>query len=478
MPREPEPARYGVLDAENEEAGFVANMMFAEPADAAAYAKQLRAERGSGKFRVVRDVTDQEVWTAWQREYDRLRSGEYADLPEWFPRRPYHFPHWARDASRADQGWIAYTPTRLHAVQDRQVVLPASRYLARNFDDLSPDEISRLQQRLIAARQPTTFHITRDPAVVRDAYIDRRHCAESSDFPSCMRHGSGEYGLPEGRHPVDAYVGPTATLSLAYTKDTTGEIVARAIVAERSKRFVRVYGTDEARKRDLLDHLEARGFRRADDFAGERLHLEEHPRGNGAVVVPYLDGEAKWTDEEGTICFSDDAGAAVDCEVTCGWSVPNGYADEQCDRCGADGFAEDELTAVLVATSSMLGGNRYAAWCQCCVDDHALVCERSGREFDPETVDHGEVVIRLRPGYTEVWLQGYVDRNAFYCERTERYYSARAFTQLVVSTASGTETWCLEATEGEWRHDDAADEYLSVEDFPPDDAADAPALAA
>lgn len=451
-PAPPKPFR--LIDAEDDAGDYLPDLAFSTGAEAADYARAERTKTGR-KLRVAREVTPDEVNRGHERENCRLYDGTYARLPQWFPHRSRHYLHWAKDEAKRKAGWVAYSPTDRHLAEDRQVLILASRYLAKEQSHITPDEISRLTQRLLATFAPTEFKVTRDPAIGRLAYIGNAHCAESSDYPSCMRYPSAEYGLPEGRHPCDAYLGPNSTLSLAYTHvagDPT-QIMARAIVSERRKFYVRVYGYDEAARQTILAELEAAGYTRRSSFEGERLHLEPHPRNRGCVIVPYLDGDVQACDDDGNI----DAGGGIDCEVTSGRSEARG-GRARCECCGSR-VHDDEGTTV---------GGEF--WCDDCASEHAVYCERYGEYVQSYSAT---TTVRTRRG-TQEWCEDAVDNHAFRCESTDEHYSSDYFTSIEVHTAAGLATWCRESTRGEWREDDAGD-FWSVDDFPEgedDDATD------
>lgn len=431
--------RYLIADPQDESGEFIPGASFATPQDAATYVKAQRAVLGRA-LRIVPDVPDEDVRRGRDRESARFHDGTYTRLPSWFPQASQHYAHFALDSDKADQGFVAYTPTRVHAAQDRQVVLSASRYLSKLDRGLSADEIAALHQRLVASRKPATYAITRDRATVREAYVTRQ-CAESSDYPSCMAHTPRHFGL--SFHPAEAYVADGATFSLAYGKNDAGAFVSRAVVSEGSKTFVRVYGVEESDKLALARWLEEQGFARAEGFSGERIAMIDHPR--GGYVVPYMDGDTKTCDEDGLI----DEDGSFDLEVTGGRA--EGVSRFTCDHCG-DGADEDGAFEV-----------QGEMWCSHCAENNAIYCQRYGGRFAEDGV---EVVYRR--GWSETWCEDAANAHAFYCERTERHYSEDYYTQIEVQTASGIQTWCEEETT-RWHREDDNGAYWCEADFPEED---------
>lgn len=418
-------------------------------------AEYVAVQKASGQsLRVVRYLAPADVQAAREREYRRLGDGTYRRLPDWFWSlcNFEHFVHWAQDETKASKGWIAYSPDEAALVDDKQLSLPASRYLAKHCSRMSADEISRVFQRLICSLAPVTLHVTRDVATVREAYIGRNHCSESSDHPSCMRYDPAEFHLTD-THPCDAYVGPTATLALAYTKTAEGDIRARAVVAPNSKTFVRVYGYDEVDRQEILRLLNEEGYARADSFEGERLHLEPHPKYASFVVVPYLDGDATSCTSDGVICCDSDG--PISCDTTTGRARIHRYLT--CDRCDDD-FGEDDSDAETIDGET---------WCPSCVNRHTFFCH--GTEWRYISNDYDSVEVREDPrgNYTQTWELSYAEANAFLCERTEVYYDSAQFMAVEVRVADGFETWCLEDSRRHVRETDTG--YESKTDFPRDD---------
>jgi hypothetical protein len=299
---------------------------FSSAADAAAFITLAKAA-GPQKYRIHFECTSEEIWHAHAREHSRMQEEyegvQYVPTPSWFPKVEYpfnHMLHFAVDAVRRKQGWVAYTPDVRHLIEDKQLTLPASKYLAKFFPDTPAEEIAKLHIRLQSMFDPTTFYVTQDRDILHKAFIGTQHCAESSDYESCMRYGADEYRLPEGQHPVDAYFfdDPTESdFALAYTL-RDDEIVARAMVVPARKIFVRVYGNTEVDRQDILNHLKAARYKRAKSFEGARLCLRPHPKSRDELpVMPYVDGSIQTCNKAGVITDSD---WFYDCETTEGFA--------------------------------------------------------------------------------------------------------------------------------------------------------------
>lgn len=470
-------SHYRLVEVEKGDTAFVPGVQFAEARAAQEYAANDPALKG--KVRLWRYITVRDEVQAQDRERGRFNAGIYQQLPEeiWEAFLEHdvavpwnYFLHWATNPERAAQGWVAYSPTREALVDDKQTTLPFSKFLAKEAPHLAPHIISELQQRLVAERRPTTLHFTRDAGKVRDAYIDREHCSESSEHASCMRYPPEEFNLPSDMHPCDAYVGPNSTLSLAYTEDKEGDIRARAVVSEKAKQFVRVYGYKESDRTDILNKLRQAGYSRTKSFEGERLHLYPFPDTNCAddddsceqdsedrqyVVVPYLDGEACSCEPDGVIC--DGFNGAVACDTTEGktW-VRRKFA---CVGCSTT-FIETRLHGVTLLPADGPTTRQYV--CSPCYDRVGFRCQYTGNYYLNAT--HQSVMVHFRYDHCTV-EQGKALQHAFQCERTLEYYDRQTFQTVQVKTANGMQTWARVAIRlFAWRDDEG--NYYSRADFP------------
>lgn len=371
---------------------------FSTAADAAAYVKEAQAANPQ-KYRIHFECSDFEVYKAKDREHYRMRGEDgdtvYIPLPSWFPRVEYpfnHFAHCAVDEERRKQGWVAYTPDVRHLIEDKQLTLPASKYLAKFFSkEYSPEEIAKLHLRLQGSFDPTTFAITQDRAILHKAFIGTKHCAESSDYESCMRYDHDEYRLPAGQHPVDAYFfddPAQSSFALAYTM-RGDDIVARAMVVPSKKIFVRVYGDSEIDRHDILNHLKAAGHKRAKSYEGARLCLRPHPKSSrGLPIMPYVDGSIQTCDADGYITSED---WAYDCETTEGFGRPrddeDAYFDEDygtfyCERTEQE-YSERDYSRVDIFIpnpySNNLRNGTYVTWCNSATEGLRAYCPAADR---------------------------------------------------------------------------------------------------
>lgn len=430
---------FRLVDTADETGAFLPYHLYDNGKDASEAAK---AARASGKtLRVVRQPDDNEIWKARQRAYDRCQDGTWTRLASWVPTGSDHFLHKSEDADKAAAGMVACYPSLVHLVDDRPVVMAFSRYLSRFFgEDYGATEIARLTERYMAGLKPSTFQITRDRETVVRMFRDFRHCAESCDYVSCMAKPGPYFGLPDDRHPAEAYVGPGASLSLAYLETEDGTITARAVISEGRKFYVRVYGLEEHHKTALKAALDERGFRKKDGYEGETLWLDAYPNHRqNAVIVPYVDGNVQTCDSDGLIC--DDG--EIDCETTSGFARVSERVS--CDNCGERVSADDTIEV------------RGSHWCPDCVESSTWTCEATGEVY-PDSEDSVEVNTRWG---SENWCQDAADDRAFWCEHSEAFWSLRAYTAVTVVTPDGEQTWSnreaddhAEYVDGTWYHPD------------------------
>ena len=113
----------------------------------------------------------------------------------------------------------------------------------------------------------------------------------SFDYSPVRVYATTSYGLPDNG----------LRLFIQYTGELFGDdfkVLARAIVNIETNEYVRAYG-------DAADAiLRANGYERNRDcLDGEMLARIPHPEYDGAVLMPYLDGNQEGVDEEGEDAF-------------------------------------------------------------------------------------------------------------------------------------------------------------------------------
>jgi len=400
-----------------------ASETFASATEALAFRATLAGPRAT---RIARVISDD--WRT--REMNRLRNGIYTPLPRsitdsaWWvgsvPARD-HFAHMASDEER-----VAYTQSPEKGTDDKQTIIPVTKYLAKYFGDvLQPHEIAKIAD--VALGNNLRLVIKDDRESFRFAYYGQRVYNESSSAVSCMAKHFED--LP--CHPAEAYA--AGDLAIAYVPDPrdSDKILARAIVWPDRKQFVKLYGVDERARNNLENLLDAEDYTRADDFEGANLRAITFDS-DTKIIVPYLDGDAQHAEYDGSRTMRIVQSGNVDGTTTSGYTrIASRYT---CDNC-QDDVDEDDIQNV-----------QGEVWCQYCVDTHAFFCNRSD-EYYPDSESSEDVIVSSR-GRAETWHTDAVADHAFYCDRTEAYYCRNNFTDMEVSTANGVETWCEEKAEG------------------------------
>lgn len=203
------------------------------------------------------------------------------------------------------------------------------------------DEVCRIVSDKFATyleATPPVLHMLenpKQPAQWTIAYSSRAEL--NGNFCSCMRDSNS----------VRIYAHPDNNLQLAYlTHDNQplelgGKLIARTIINQRLRTFVRLYGTHENMR--ALQHLLTQ-----EGYTEDRYSLQGEPliriEQDGRFVCPYIDGIGNISDMGDRL----QVGGDIDADNTCGLS---GYAQHgtQCQRCGdfyndedEGGYVEDE----------------------------------------------------------------------------------------------------------------------------------------
>lgn len=251
------------------------------------------------------------------------------------------WPH----VSIQDAARLAYTRNCEHGAADRQTVTSIPKYLAQHFPNLQ----SHIVRDICAKFGSHEFRITHD--------LDQMLEWLAKSPKSCMRWD----GWSEGNfHPYKAY-DPRFGWGMAVRIDS-GEIMARALVNEQEKCFVRSFGAvDNDRGHSQCDSalnswLQAQGYSYDNSWSGCKLaRIERH----GELVAPYIDGDSQHVDDCGDHLVICDDGE-YECTSTSGTAeCVNGSHCEHCD--------------------SRIGRNDNSFWsgryedrliCESCCDEH------------------------------------------------------------------------------------------------------------
>jgi hypothetical protein len=421
----------------------VTSKTFASAQEAQAARPIYEIETGK-KLRIAK-VKGDDAWR--MREASRLADGTYKPLPQWWQDAAWwlanplpladHYAHMSTES--ADM--IAYTESAEKGARDIQTRISASRYLAKFFPDLRPEEISEISARFAAPEYK--LEIGMRPEDFEEAYNNQLVCAENSNYTSCMAQDKAYYRAPN--HPAYAYGAGDLGIAIFRNPDDAKQIMARAVVWPNRQTYVRLYGRAESDKAALRAALNAQGYRRADCFSGARMLKIER---RGSLLVPYIDGDAQMLEDAGEYLVVDQDGD-IDGENTSGWSCYESGSRYTCDHCG-DRMRGDDAHHV-----------QGEIWCESCAEDNSFYCEYY-EESLPSYNGCETVIVRRRREQT--WSSCAARNYAFRCERTDNLYSSGDFTEAEVETSSVVETWCLEANEGNY-FEDAQGDFYSCDDF-------------
>lgn len=237
--------------------------------------------------------------------------GEEDNLCNWLPYNNF-FIHEDPD----DNTLIRYTLNEEQGIADRQVSTRLGRFLQAHFADIiSAENIKNLATQHRVKGVPFTLHWANDALEIERVYME---CATGSCMSKTRDFWNLETDGGETVHPTHVYDSPD--IGLAYVKDLSGRVVARALINKLTNKFVRIYGHIEA----MLHLLREHGITEQGNLHGTRLR--RIPLANNRVAVPYLDGgvttfniEPDWLriSKQGSHNHPNYSVAAIDLPMTC-----------------------------------------------------------------------------------------------------------------------------------------------------------------
>lgn len=250
------------------------------------------------------------------------------------------WPHVSiQDASR-----LAYTRSVEHGAADRQTVTSIPKYLAQHFPNLQ----SHIVRDICAKFGSHQFQISHD--------IEQMLEWLAQSPKSCMVNRGWKSG---DFHPYRVY-DPKFGWGMA-VRIESGEIMARALVNEHQKCFVRSYGAvDNDRGHSQCDSalnswLQAQGFHYADGWHDCKLARIEH---HHELVAPYIDGDCQYVNDCGNylvICSDGEY------ECTSQHGTAESVDGSDCEECGSRIGRNDD--------SYLAGENEDYLICSHCCDN-------------------------------------------------------------------------------------------------------------
>lgn len=302
------------------------------------------------------------------------------------------WPH----VSIQDSSRLAYTRSVEHGAADRQTVTSIPKYLAQHFPNLQ----SHIVRDICAKFGSHQFQITHD--------MDQMLEWLAKSPKSCMvwQHWSdGDF------HPYRVY-DPKFGWGMA-VRIESGEIMARAMVNEFEKSFVRSFGAvNNDRGHSQCDSalnswLQAQGYHYANGWSGCKLARIES---EDSFVAPYIDGNCQSVDDHGNYLLICKDGE-FECTNTDGYSSDR--CGSHCEHCDSRIGRNDD--------SYWAGQNEDRLICESCCDEYYVFAY--GRNGDQYYEFANECT------YIESSGEWYVDRyfsdnNIVHAEDTEEYMHA------------------------------------------------------
>jgi hypothetical protein len=242
---------------------------------------------------------------------------------------------------------IAHYPTLKHLRDGREVVTKLGKYLTtfKDFIGMTETEIKDAVEKynaIVASR--TGWEVKYIESNDADGFVRiYRDCRAGS----CMK----------GTDAVRVYAHDKSVIRLAYIQSKSGEILARCIVREDFKQYIRVYpdanGSTEGKY--LQQYLKANGYTHG-NLDGCLLQMIEHEDEDDIYVAPYIDAGLDGNGSEGSaqsgelVDIDDKTYIEINTDGDLSLTMTNGWTDDvenedesECDDCG-DMEHNDDMT--------------------------------------------------------------------------------------------------------------------------------------
>lgn len=312
---------------------------------------------------------------------------------------------------------IAHYPTLRHLRDRREVITKLGKYLTtfKDFIGLNESEIKNYVEKynaIIASR--TGWQVNFIESNDADGFVNVYMKAK---VRSCMTYDNDDI-----KNALRTYAHDKSVLRLAYLTNGANEIIARCIVREDLKQYVRIYpdanGATEGRY--LQDYLKANGYTHG-NLDGCLLRAEPHEDDEDIYRAPYIDAGIQGNGAEnsaqsgtlmeidgtyyieintdGDLCLANTGGYTEDIENDDDYST--------CEDCG-DRVHNDDTTYTW--------HDQYV--CNHCIENrysYAYV-ERKREEYV-----HHDNIIEVKGVY--YWDEADLsDFDIYYCEASDEYH--------------------------------------------------------
>jgi hypothetical protein len=283
-----------------------------------------------------------------QREISRFNDGTYTSIPVSLDYPSSHYVHLS--TAKAEEDYVAYTPSDAYGVADRQVRLRFGRYLKKTFGSMADSEIqghvTALKSAVKMIESPATLHFATDIDTINQIFETRMNACGSS-VCSCM------YGKFNGDaiRPYHVYAN-SPDVAVAYVT-ANGEIIARSVVSTKDMEWVRAYsvadGDNDADCGTLRRLLGDAGYSKGDLYGNRLTKLDTED-----VMLPYIDHNGCHVKDKGRYWLVVDGEGDYAADNTDGTATPEG------DRCSTCGDREDNCECI---------------YCDCCQERYAHGCD-------------------------------------------------------------------------------------------------------
>ena len=306
---------------------------------------------------------------------------------------------------------IAHYPTLKHLRDGREVVTKLGKYLTtfKDFIGLSEADVKDIVEKynaIVASR--TGWEVRFIESTDADGFVRiYTNCLAGS----CMK----------GMDAVRVYAHDKSVIRLAYIQSLAGEILARCIVREDLKQYVRIYpdpnGSTEGKY--LQQFLKANGYTHG-NLDGCLLQMIEHEDEDDIFVAPYIDAGVQGNGSEGSaqsgelVDIDDKTYIEINTHGDLSLTMTNGWTDDvededmsECEDCGDMEHNDDMF--------STHGGDYICR--HCCDNNYSYAWINSNTQ---DYVHHDNVIFVGDDVYhVDVDFSAF---DIYYCEDSGDYY--------------------------------------------------------
>jgi hypothetical protein len=306
---------------------------------------------------------------------------------------------------------IAHYPTLKHLRDGREVVTKLGKYLTsfKDFIGITETEIKDAVEKynaIVASR--TGWEVRFIESTDADGFVRiYSNCLAGS----CMK----------GMDAVRVYAHDKSVIRLAYIQSLAGEILARCIVREDLKQYVRIYpdanGSTEGKY--LQQYLKANGYTHG-NLDGCLLQMIEHEDEDDIFVAPYIDAGVDGNGSNGSaqsgelVDIDDKTYIEINTDGDLSLTMTNGYTDDvededmsECEDCGDMEHNDDMF--------STHGGDYICR--HCCDNNYSYAWINNNTQ---DYVHHDNVIFVGDEAYhVDVDLSAF---DIYYCEESSEYY--------------------------------------------------------